>query len=85
MHIQQWSDSDIPLKACAHTYNTHTTNFDIRLTGAQQDDSEDGHSKEKNYNNQNNTECSHNWEEVSTFRTRTCGVGIKVNDQHESI
>ena len=89
MHIHQWSDSNIPLKACAHTYththNMHTTKFNIRLTGAHQDDSEDGHSKEKNNNGKNNTKCDQSWRSVSTFWTRTCGVGFNVNDKHESI
>ena len=76
MRIHQWSDSDIPLKAHIHTtHNTHATNFDIRLTGAQQDDSEDRHSKKKNNNGKNNTECNQSWSLVSTLWTRTCGVG----------
>ena len=73
---------------CTCTYLQRTSN--IRLTGIQQDDSEDGHSKEKNNNGKNSTECNHSWEEVSwslvsTFRTRPCGVGFKVNDKLESI
>ena len=67
-----------------------TTYFNIRLTGVQQDDSEDGHNKEKSNNGKDNSECNHSWEEVSlrlvsTFWTRPCGVGFNVNDKHESI
>ena len=60
---------------------THTLYFNIRLTGVQQDDSEDGHGKEKNDNNQNSTECNHSWSLVSTLWRRTCGVGFKLNDK----
>ena len=87
-----------------HTHTAHmhtnmhmhilTTYFNIRLTGVQDDDSEDGHDKEKSNNGKDNSECNHSWEEVSwslvslklvsTF-WRPCGVGFNANDKHESI
>ena len=57
--------------------------YNVRLTGVQQDDSEDGHSKEKNDSGKNSTECNHSWEEVSTFWRRPCGARFKIN-QHQS-
>ena len=98
VHINQWSDSDIPFPSGTHS-NTHAHTrthmhihkhvhthsqltcthihafmyFNIRLTGVQQDNSENGHSKEKNDSKQNSTECSHNWC-FSTLWTRPFGI-----------
>ena len=91
VHIYQRSDSGIPL-AYIHTH-MHTvltwTYYNIRLTGVQQDDIEDGHSKKNNNSKQNNTECNHSWEEVSWslvsyFWTCTRPWGSKLTNQCQS-
>ena len=61
--------------------------YNIRLTGVQQDNSENGHSKDMNDSKQNSTECDHSWKEVSwglvsTFWTRPCGVRCELRMEY---